>query len=599
GFARAAVGQIYLHDFTDPSADGSRGYVIEHPENEDFPQDITPIGDFNGDGYHDFAVSNPSVNFQDGGEIFIFWGRPDAPPIFDPTTLRPENGGNPQAGMRIVDSDVYSTLGWSMDNVGDINGDGIDDLGIGSPEWIAGPGFAFVLFGRDSSHPFPNQIDLADLVPESSWGLRFVGNEFGRAAGVQVLGLGDTNGDGRDDLYILTKEGTSPGASNGAGKAYIIYGRTLQNLLPSAINVLSKWRPENGNDGSLGFVIENYEPLMSMTKAISLDINGDGLMDIAQDVDAALDSGLYYDFVIFGKPKSERNTIENIASLLQTGGNSEFGTAFLGDYPGFCITPLGKADIDNDGKDELLIYCSEDARNVESYEHIFVIWGKETDLFPPIQVLSNLLKVNGGDGEVGITIKAATVQEFVGSAQMNGDINSDGIDDLVIWSLHIVDDGGTLTIFDDIRQDVIRVIFGRSSKESWPVEFELSELSEANNTMDNFGYALRGEELKYAEPQLSTQEFAGRLSLIVPDVNGDGFNDMLIGTSRPVFPNTFLSKVYVLYGGPDNLPLPTEVVGAQAVPVPGMGIFQGLTLICLILLWGVFRINGYNDSQRF
>ena len=92
----------------DAQADAQFGYAVE------------PTGDVNADGVADFAVGAPGADRVD---VFSGATRTKIRSITDPEN-KPGNG-----------------FGFSLANVGDVNGDGVADLAVGS----RGDPFAFVL----------------------------------------------------------------------------------------------------------------------------------------------------------------------------------------------------------------------------------------------------------------------------------------------------------------------------------------------------------------------------------------------------------------------------------------------------------------------
>jgi len=100
-------------------------------------------------------------------------------------------------------------IGVSVSPAGDVNGDGVDDIIIGSP--YADPpalvaysngGIAYVFFGRDVAQtgiPFVN-FNLGNMNP--TVGFRILGAAQNDNLGVSVAGVGDTNSDGVDDIAV-------------------------------------------------------------------------------------------------------------------------------------------------------------------------------------------------------------------------------------------------------------------------------------------------------------------------------------------------------------------------------------------------------------
>jgi len=108
---------------------------------------------------------------------------------------------NGQNGFVINGIDAADLSGYSVSGVGDINGDGVDDLIIGahSADKNAGTdaGESYVVFGN-MAFGGVNTLELTDL--DGSDGFVINGIGFGDQSGRSVSGAGGINGDGIDDL---------------------------------------------------------------------------------------------------------------------------------------------------------------------------------------------------------------------------------------------------------------------------------------------------------------------------------------------------------------------------------------------------------------
>ncbi|MBI4592013.1 FG-GAP repeat protein, partial [Candidatus Uhrbacteria bacterium] len=109
----------------------------------------------------------------------------------------------------------YDNAGWSVAGIGDVNGDGVDDLAVGSPYndyYEADIGAAYVLFGASIS----GEMSLGETE------VKMRGESYNDNAGWSVAGVGDVNGDGVDDLAVGAP--SSDDAATDAGSVYVLFG---------------------------------------------------------------------------------------------------------------------------------------------------------------------------------------------------------------------------------------------------------------------------------------------------------------------------------------------------------------------------------------
>ncbi len=101
----------------------------------------------------------------------------------------------------------------------DVNGDGAQDLVMGAPDddgtqTLGGVGGVYVLFGGTAG----NVVDLMNAPIGQV--IQFYGLESADHLGASVA-CAELNGDTFDDIVV-----GAPGAGNGAGRVYVVYGRT-------------------------------------------------------------------------------------------------------------------------------------------------------------------------------------------------------------------------------------------------------------------------------------------------------------------------------------------------------------------------------------
>jgi hypothetical protein len=134
-------------------------------------------GDLNGDGYDDLVVSAPVDDYDVHGRLYIYFGGKEMDTVCDVFLEGKEPG------------DMF---GGSAAIIGDVNGDGYDDLLVGAPQVVKqnGHGKAYLFFGG-------NKIGFDNFV-------EFFGDSTTRSYGQQAAGLGDINNDGYKDFGITS-----------------------------------------------------------------------------------------------------------------------------------------------------------------------------------------------------------------------------------------------------------------------------------------------------------------------------------------------------------------------------------------------------------
>jgi len=163
---------------------------------------VFAVGDFNGDGKDDLAVGVPfedlnSNNADDAGAVHVFLGIPD------PDVLVATSGSIfiSQASLPAENIEAGDRFGWAL-TAGDFDGDGKDDLAIGSPgedvssNTIKDAGLVSVLYGSSSGPSFTRVQEWtqdSSGVPDSAE----TGDQFGYALSAWNYGNGF-----RSDLAI-------------------------------------------------------------------------------------------------------------------------------------------------------------------------------------------------------------------------------------------------------------------------------------------------------------------------------------------------------------------------------------------------------------
>jgi len=216
--SEGTAGTIQLDDV----ATGIGGYVVDSFQYTG--SRVTMLSDFNGDGFADIALSEPSYNEGTKGRVWFMLGKVDGEPMSF-SDLQSKERGFYLDGMS---NSHY--LGLALRS-GDINNDGKGDLVIGS-------GFLDtyrirVIYGQEDHMSI--SLNSADV--------RLKNPNADNSLGVQIA-VADVNNDGFDDIVSADTAFDLPGKTN-AGRTYVIFGGQVSDVDLTAIT-----------SGSGGFVID-------------------------------------------------------------------------------------------------------------------------------------------------------------------------------------------------------------------------------------------------------------------------------------------------------------------------------------------------------
>jgi len=349
-------------------------------------------------------------------------------------------------------------------------------------------------------------IELSSL--DGTYGLRLEGVNGDDQAGVSVGFAGDVNGDGIDDVIVGARNADPNGQNSGA--AYVVFGS--DQGFPALFELSSL-------DGTNGFTLNGANPFDQAGIVVNGigDINGDTFDDVVVGADRAGFAGECY--VVFGKANWSGTPVVELSSLNGTNGFLLRG-AVADDEVCNENAAAGAGDVNDDGIDDLIVGApSQQPTTAPGKAH--VVFGSD-GTFPAIFELSSL------NGTNGFTLNGINEEEGAGfAADGAGDINDDGIDDVIIGALR-ADPNGT-------NSGVVYVVFG--SDQGFPAVLELSSLDGTN------GFTLNGSD---------PGDTAGYPVKGAGDVNADGIDDVIIGASS-ADPNNVrdAGKGYVVFGKAD------------------------------------------------
>ncbi len=491
---------------------------------------ISTAGDINSDGIDDLIIGafDADPNASGSGESYVIFGGNTLLGEIELSNLNATVGESIN-GIVINGIDLFDLSGYSVSGVGDVNNDGRDDLLIGAPDSdseVVNSGESYVVFGNSDLNAV---IELSALNSAGAGGangvlIKGIG-EFDRS-GSTVSRAGDIDGDGIDDLVIGARNADPNGIESGA--SYIIFGGSdLPEILElSALNT-------TGSGSARGLIINGFGTFSLSGSAASGvgDVNADGVDDllIGAPGNEVIGTGVGQSYLIFGGGHlsgvielSALNAVGPgaVAGVLINGANvhDRFGTSVSG------------GDLNGDDISDLFIGASNADQNGMSSGVSYVIFGDSG--LPDVIELSALNTLANGAAD-GLVINGVEAYDVSGISLANaGDINSDGIDDLLIGAPD-ADPNGAST-------GESYVIFGDYHL---PEIIELSALNSKGSGTPS-GLIINGVDI---------DDRSGIRVSGAKDINGDGIDDLMIGVYNADPNGSGSGETYVIFGQPPEV----------------------------------------------
>ena len=456
-----------LASISDWNSDGLDEVLIGAPEDDTHARDAGAVYGWNATGYggtHDFAATDTL-----GDNLFTF---------------------------RITGLVTNDRVGSSVAS-GDVNGDGIADVVVGSENGLADKGLVAVFFG-----PVSGELLITDADAQ------FIGAASAHA-GTSVVVM-NINGDAFDDIIVGSPE--RDGASNDEGQVDVILGSAgMSGTLLSDAQILGLT-----TSAQVGFSVVDLG-----------DINNNGFPDLgigAPDHPAANGSGEFY---VFDGATFPWGGVTDVASADLTWG----GVSFL--------THLGRAnagvgDVNNDGFDDVLLGSLQ--------RRAYLIYGSAA--------LSSS-DVDDAASVVFIGATSAAAAQFVGAA---GDLNGDGFNELIVGA-HEDDSGGLNAGAAHLIYG--RASFPGEALGNAP-ELDVNDVESVGRFADPLNPVLPPLSTENTPGTIEGAILVGGapgdtagMAMTFGDFNGDGQNDLLIGAPQADGPSvrTYSGKVYGYFGG--------------------------------------------------
>lgn len=421
---------------------------------------VSSAGDFNGDGFSDVLVGIPFYDKDavDEGRANLYLGSS----TFFSSAITAYGIGNGHAG---------ALMGINVATAGDINGDGFSDILIGASQDTNGEskeGSVLIKFGNANT----------DLNASGSPTLQI--NQANAQFGYSLAPAGDIDADGFSDIIIGARYYTNGQGQDAEGAAFIYRGTSSGQL-----------------DGPVIIQGNQYNAAMGNKVSSAGDVNGDGYSDV-------LISAYLFDLNV---PNQKDHGIVNLYLGSSSGISSQQPPArtFYGkdnDHMGSSIACAG--DVNGDGYSDIVLGAEFYDNGQFNEGGVFVYHGSKDGIVgDPVATMES----NQADGYFGTAIASA------------GDVNGDGYSDILV---------GCYT-FDNGQKDEGHVFVYHGGADGIGTKDGISVTN--NKTAALMGFSVAG---------------AG-------DVNGDGYGDVIVGA--PYYDNGESAEgvAFVYNGSVDGL----------------------------------------------
>ncbi len=382
------------------------------------------------------------------------------------------SGGNTNILYMIYGDVPNIDFGKSVSGAGDVNGDGHADFIAGARRGVNDTYMARVYSGYDGSQLY----SFNETVIEARWG-------------ISVGSVGDVNLDNYDDVIVGTWSDGSSGSYPGYAYVY------------------------SGVDGTILYSLQGNDPFDDFGFSV------DGAGDVNNDN--------YVDFII-GSPADDDNGYDAGSARVYSGLDGSELYVFYGvnsqDLAGYSVSGLG--DVNQDGYDDVIVgvVFDDTAGNNAGAARVY----------------------SGFDGTVIYTFYGAQADILFGySVDGPGDINNDGYVDMIVGARD-ENNTGSATVFSGMDGSVLFKFFGDAANDKFGAA--VSAAGDVNRDgyrdflVGAFGDSNQGSASGSARVYsgldgsviytFNGDDWADWLGIAVGaagDVNGDGYDDVIVG----------------------------------------------------------------------
>ncbi len=364
-----------------------------------------PIGDLDGDGNNDIIAG--ADGDDDGGStrgaLWVMFLNSDG------TVKSHQKISDTQGGFTgtLVNGNRF---GIGLENIGDLDGDGNNDVAAGAR--FGDGGNVWILFLNSNG-----TVKSHQKITEGVGG--FTGDlDIGDQFGIHIANLGDFNNDGINDL-IVTARGDDDGVQD-AGAIWLLYMNTN--------GTVKSHQKISATQGNFTGTLDTVDQFGNGASPIG-DIDGDGIIDIAvgawNDDDGGTDKGAVW--ILF---MNSNGTVKSHQKISDTTGGLTYP---MYDGSNFGSSVKSTGDLDFDGIPEITVGVRRHVENNKQTGAVYLLFLNSDGTVKSQQIFSAENSGFAGMLDIG--------DSFGANHNVSSDIDKDGRLDLLIASAGD-DDGG-------------------------------------------------------------------------------------------------------------------------------------------------------------
>ena len=397
---------------TNPGPDTDGDTTPNYLDNDD-DGDGTPTASENADPNADGDPRDAVDGDRDGEPD---WLDVEAGPSTTPIAAEQKISGTTGGLAALLDAD--DNLGRSVVAIGDLDGDGVNDLAVGAARDDDGGsdrGAVYVLFlNADGT------VKSEQKISQTQGGLTATLKDNGYF-GWSVAALGDLDGDGLGDIAVGAR--TDDGGGSTEGAVFVLF--------LNADGTVKSEQKVSSADGGLTATLATGDNFGSALAGPG-DLDGDGIVDLVVGAEGD-DGGGSTRGAVHVLFLNADGTVKSGQEISDTAGGF---TATLDDSDkfGWSVGTIG--DLDGDGVTDIAVGARYDDDGGINRGAVYVLFLNADGTVKSEQKVSS--STGGLDGPIAD-------YDFLGSSVAGiGDVDGDGVEDLVVGA-YGDDDGGTYT----------------------------------------------------------------------------------------------------------------------------------------------------------